>query len=157
MRQLSRHLLHRETGQSRREGSHAARREHPGLRSGTCPHAGDYIRDPVRINMSDLQSWRHLWCHTHPQPGQGIPQGPSWRRRDDLSTGLSGSWNSAVPSRKRTAGPRLCISAFPGRQLASGGKKWGNKMHGSTGRERQSSWLTSWLLKANQLLRSREV
>ena len=72
--------------------------------------------------------------------------------------GLSGSWPSAASSRKMMAGPRLCISAFPGRQLEMGGKKWGNKIHSSTGGwERQSSWLAPWLLEANQLLRSGEV
>lgn len=47
--------------------------------------------------------------------GQGIPQGPSWWRRDDLTTGLSGTWPFTTSSRKTMAGdPGLSMSRFLG-------------------------------------------
>lgn len=42
--------------------------------------------------------------------GRGIAQGPSWWRRDDLTTGLSGIGPSTTSSRKTVADPRLCTS-----------------------------------------------
>lgn len=59
--------------------------------------------------------------------GQGIPQGPSWWRRDDLTTGLSGIWPSTTSSRKAVAGPRLCMSASLGGGWAGSGREEGER------------------------------
>lgn len=114
--------LHRESpGQrSSQGGSQHSPRVQPHPACGTSPHTADYRRPHEKEHMrpgtlapSSPRAAQVLPGELERQ-GQGIPRGPSSRRRDGLTTGLSGSRPSAASSRKTTAGVRLCISTLPG-------------------------------------------